>query len=82
MATSPFTAPSSQKTTVRAVGTFAPDATLGPLEIERRALLSLVSVGTPPEPLPVPAMQLILLRRTFAGSAIGLIDNATLTEGR
>ena len=38
MATSSFTSPSSQKTTARAVGTFAPDAPLGPLEIERRAL--------------------------------------------
>ena len=32
---------------------------------------ALVNVGAPPEPLPVPAMQLILQRRTFAGSAIG-----------
>src|SRR6059058_3379616 len=39
MTTTSFTAPSSQKTTTaRAVGTFAPDAPLGPLEIERRAL--------------------------------------------
>jgi uncharacterized zinc-type alcohol dehydrogenase-like protein len=34
---------------------------------------ALVNVGAPPEPLPVPAMQLILQRRTFAGSAIGSI---------
>src|SRR3954470_24298936 len=32
-----------------------------------------VNVGAPPQPLPVPAMQLILQRRTFAGSAIGSI---------
>jgi len=38
MATTSFTAPSSRTTTARAVGTFAPDAPLGPLEIERRAL--------------------------------------------
>src|SRR3954451_8043206 len=34
---------------------------------------ALVNVGAPPQPLPVPAMQLILQRRTFAGSAIGSI---------
>ena len=34
---------------------------------------ALVNVGAPPKPLPVPAMQLILQRRTFAGSAIGSI---------
>src|SRR3954467_5848806 len=34
---------------------------------------ALVNVGAPPEPMPVPAMQLILQRRTFAGSAIGSI---------
>src|SRR3954469_24121600 len=34
---------------------------------------ALVNVGAPPEPLPVPALQLILQRRTFAGSAIGSI---------
>ena len=33
----------------------------------------LVNVGAPPEPMPVPAMALILQRRTFAGSAIGSI---------
>ena len=38
MATTSFTAQSSRTTTARAVGTFAPDAPLGPLEIERRAL--------------------------------------------
>src|SRR3954467_14336465 len=38
MATTSFTAQSSRTTTARAVGTFAPDAALGPLEIERRAL--------------------------------------------
>src|SRR4051794_8480681 len=38
MATDTFTAPSSKTTTARAVGTLAPDAPLGPLEIERRAL--------------------------------------------
>jgi alcohol dehydrogenase (NADP+) len=38
MATTSFTAPSPRKTTARAVGAFAPDAPLGPLEIERRAL--------------------------------------------
>jgi uncharacterized zinc-type alcohol dehydrogenase-like protein len=34
---------------------------------------ALVNVGAPPEPLPVPAMALIVQRRTFAGSAIGSI---------
>src|SRR3954469_756954 len=34
---------------------------------------TIVNVGAPPQPLPVPAMQLILQRRTFAGSAIGSI---------
>jgi uncharacterized zinc-type alcohol dehydrogenase-like protein len=34
---------------------------------------AIVNVGAPPEPMPVPAMQLILQRRTFAGSAIGSI---------
>jgi uncharacterized zinc-type alcohol dehydrogenase-like protein len=34
---------------------------------------ALVNVGAPPEPLPVPAMALILQRRSFAGSAIGSI---------
>ena len=34
---------------------------------------ALVNVGAPPEPMPVPAMALILQRRTFAGSAIGSI---------
>ena len=34
---------------------------------------ALVNVGAPPEPLPVPALALILQRRTFAGSAIGSI---------
>src|SRR3954469_19609756 len=38
MATTSFTAQSSRTTTARAVGTFAPHAPLGPLEIERRAL--------------------------------------------
>src|SRR4051794_30293015 len=38
MATTSFTAQSPRTTTARAVGTFAPDAPLGPLEIERRAL--------------------------------------------
>jgi alcohol dehydrogenase (NADP+) len=38
MATTSFTAPPSRKTTARAVGAFAPDVPLGPLEIERRAL--------------------------------------------
>jgi uncharacterized zinc-type alcohol dehydrogenase-like protein len=38
MATSAFAASPSQTTTARAVGTFAPDAPLGPLQIERRAL--------------------------------------------
>src|SRR3954449_12613983 len=38
MATTSLTAQSSRTTTARAVGTFAPDAPLGPLEIERRAL--------------------------------------------
>src|SRR3954464_14202894 len=38
MAISSLTAPSSQTTTARAVGTFAPGAPLGPLEIERRVL--------------------------------------------
>ena len=34
---------------------------------------ALVNVGAPPGPLPVPALALILQRRTFAGSAIGSI---------
>ncbi len=34
---------------------------------------ALVNVGAPPEPLPVPALALIMQRRTFAGSAIGSI---------
>ena len=34
---------------------------------------AIVNVGAPPEPLPVPAMALIMQRRTFAGSAIGSI---------
>src|SRR5690349_7325155 len=34
---------------------------------------TIVNVGAPPEPLPVPAMQLIMQRRSFAGSAIGSI---------
>lgn len=34
---------------------------------------ALVNVGAPPEPLPVPAMPLIMQRRSFAGSAIGSI---------
>jgi uncharacterized zinc-type alcohol dehydrogenase-like protein len=34
---------------------------------------ALVNVGAPPEPLPVPAMALIMQRRSFAGSAIGSI---------
>ncbi|HEU4657516.1 MAG TPA: NAD(P)-dependent alcohol dehydrogenase [Capillimicrobium sp.] len=34
---------------------------------------ALVNVGAPPEPLQVPALQLILQRRSFAGSAIGSI---------
>lgn len=38
MTTTSLTAPTSQTTTARAVGTFAPDGPLGPLEIERRAL--------------------------------------------
>ena len=38
MTTTSFTAPTSKTTTARAVGTFAPDGPLGPLEIERRAL--------------------------------------------
>src|SRR3954447_9997814 len=38
MATTSFTAPSPPNTTARAVGAFAPDAPLGPLEIERRAV--------------------------------------------
>src|SRR5947199_313077 len=38
MTTTSFTAPTSKTTTARAVGTFAPDSPLGPLEIERRAL--------------------------------------------
>src|SRR4051794_4006793 len=38
MATDTFTAPSSKTTTARAVGTLAPEAPLGPLEIQRRAL--------------------------------------------
>jgi uncharacterized zinc-type alcohol dehydrogenase-like protein len=32
---------------------------------------SLVNVGAPPEPLPVPVFPLIMQRRSFAGSAIG-----------
>jgi uncharacterized zinc-type alcohol dehydrogenase-like protein len=32
---------------------------------------TLVNVGAPPEPLPVPVFQLLLQRRSFAGSAIG-----------
>src|SRR5437763_4419125 len=38
MTTTSLTAPTSQTTTARAVGTFAPNGLLGPLEIERRAL--------------------------------------------
>src|SRR3954467_10834020 len=38
MATNTFTPPPSKTTTARAVGTFAPEAPLGPLEIERREL--------------------------------------------
>src|SRR3954463_7494206 len=38
MATNTFTTPDSKTTTARAVGTFAPEAPLGPLEIERREL--------------------------------------------
>src|SRR5436305_14044777 len=38
MATTSLTSPTSKTTTARAVGTFAPDGPLGPLEIERRAL--------------------------------------------
>jgi uncharacterized zinc-type alcohol dehydrogenase-like protein len=34
---------------------------------------SLVNVGAPPEPLPVPVFPLIMQRRSFAGSAIGSI---------
>jgi uncharacterized zinc-type alcohol dehydrogenase-like protein len=34
---------------------------------------TLVNVGAPPEPLPVPAFALIMQRRSFAGSAIGSI---------
>src|SRR4051812_7738496 len=34
---------------------------------------ALVNVGAPPEPMPVPALQLITQRRTFAGSMIGSI---------
>jgi uncharacterized zinc-type alcohol dehydrogenase-like protein len=34
---------------------------------------TLVNVGAPPEPLPVPAFSLLLQRRSFAGSAIGSI---------
>jgi len=34
---------------------------------------SLVNVGAPPEPLPVPIFPLLLQRRSFAGSAIGSI---------
>jgi alcohol dehydrogenase (NADP+) len=34
---------------------------------------SLVNVGAPPEPLPVPVFSLLLQRRSFAGSAIGSI---------
>jgi uncharacterized zinc-type alcohol dehydrogenase-like protein len=34
---------------------------------------TLVNVGAPPEPMPVPAFPLILQRRSFAGSAIGSI---------
>jgi alcohol dehydrogenase (NADP+) len=34
---------------------------------------ALVNVGAPPEPMPVPAMALLLQRRSFAGSAIGSI---------
>jgi alcohol dehydrogenase (NADP+) len=34
---------------------------------------SLVNVGAPPEPLPVPVFALLLQRRSFAGSAIGSI---------
>jgi uncharacterized zinc-type alcohol dehydrogenase-like protein len=34
---------------------------------------TLVNVGAPPEPLPVPALGLIMQRRTFAGSMIGSI---------
>ncbi len=34
---------------------------------------ALVNVGAPPEPLSVPAFQLIMQRRSFAGSAIGSI---------
>ena len=34
---------------------------------------TLVNVGAPPEPLPVPAFPLIMQRRSFAGSAIGSI---------
>jgi uncharacterized zinc-type alcohol dehydrogenase-like protein len=49
-----------------------------PIDIGRFLLLlktdgALVNVGAPPEPMPVPAMQLIMQRRTFAGSAIGSI---------
>jgi uncharacterized zinc-type alcohol dehydrogenase-like protein len=34
---------------------------------------ALVNVGAPPEPMPVPALPLIMQRRTFGGSAIGSI---------
>jgi uncharacterized zinc-type alcohol dehydrogenase-like protein len=34
---------------------------------------TIVNVGAPPEPLPVPAFGLIMQRRSFAGSAIGSI---------
>ena len=34
---------------------------------------TIVNVGAPPEPLPVPAFALIMQRRSFAGSAIGSI---------
>jgi alcohol dehydrogenase (NADP+) len=35
---------------------------------------TIVNVGAPPEPLPVPAFALIMQRRSFAGSAIGSIE--------
>ena len=55
------------------INTVSAGIDLGPFLTLLRTDGALVNVGAPPEPLPVPAMQLILQRRTFAGSAIGSI---------